>query len=275
MIKSLTIKAVILLALCLQLVSADENEVVVGVVPQFDPRHIQKVWQPILDELEARTGRKYVLSGSRSIPHFERRFKRGDYDLVYLNPYHQVIANKAQGYEPIIKDSQKKLYGILAVSKDKNIKSLADLEGEVVAFPAPNALGASLLMRTNLIYKFNINFEPKYVKNHTSVYLNTVLGLTAAGGGVMRTLNGQSNDIKSKLRIIYETERVEPHPLSVHPRLGADLKSKIQTALLAMGKSPEGRSLLAGIPMLEAGIAVQKDYEPLESMGLERVYVEE
>lgn len=271
----MTIKAVILLALCLQLVSADENEVVVGVVPQFDPRHIQKVWQPILDELEARTGRKYVLSGSRSIPHFERRFKRGDYDLVYLNPYHQVIANKAQGYEPIIKDSQKKLYGILAVSKDKNIKSLADLEGEVVAFPAPNALGASLLMRTNLIYKFNINFEPKYVKNHTSVYLNTVLGLTAAGGGVMRTLNGQSNDIKSKLRIIYETERVEPHPLSVHPRLGADLKSKIQTALLAMGKSPEGRSLLAGIPMLEAGIAVQKDYEPLESMGLERVYVEE
>ena len=72
----------------------------VGVVPQFDVRKIRKIWQPILNELQAETGYQFVLNGSPTIPKFEKEFNQGQFDFAYMNPYHMLIANKSQGYIP-------------------------------------------------------------------------------------------------------------------------------------------------------------------------------
>ena len=71
-----------------------------GVVPQFDSRHIHSIWQPILEEIQQLTGLKFYLSGSSSIPEFEKEFAKGTFDFVYMNPYHILMANKKQGYLP-------------------------------------------------------------------------------------------------------------------------------------------------------------------------------
>lgn len=246
----------------------------VGVVPQFNARRIHNNWQPILNQLTLSTGIKLQLSGSPSIPEFEKRMQRGEFDLVYLNPYHQVIANRMQGYTPILKDINKKLFGILVVPKESSIQSVEELNGKVIAFPAPNALGASLMMRADLLNKFHLDITPRYVKTHTSVYLNTALGQTSAGGGVMRTFNEQPPSVRDQLRILYETTRVAPHPISIHPRVPAAIAAKLKNALLAMGDTEKGRRLLAGIPIHQIGPASQADYLPLARMGLEAVYEE-
>jgi len=44
-------------------------------------------------------------------------------------------------------------------------------------------------------------------------------------------------------------------------------------ALLKLGKTAEGRRLLAKIPMKKIGHAEYSDYLPLTKMGLERFYV--
>lgn len=246
----------------------------VGVVPQFNARRIHGNWQPILDQLTLSTGIKLQLSGSPSIPDFEKRMQRGEFDLVYLNPYHQVIANRTQGYTPILKDVSKQLFGILVVPKEGPIQRVEELNGKVIAFPAPNALGASLMMRADLLNKFHLDITPRYVKTHTSVYLNTALGQTSAGGGVMRTFNEQPPEVRDQLRILYETARVAPHPISVHPRVPTEIAAKLKDALLAMGDTEDGRELLAGIPIHRIGLASQADYQPLAKMGLEAVYEE-
>jgi len=251
---------------------AGNTSLVVGVVPQFDAREIQASWQPILDELTKRTGIHLTLSGSPSIPNFETRFQEGEFDLVFLNPYHQIVANRKQGYLPIVKDCSEMLYGILVVPKDSPITQVEQLDGKTIAFPAPNALGAALMMRADLINKFHISFTPLYVKTHPSVYLNTLLGKTSAGGGIARTLSEQPPEITDKLRVLYETERASPHPISVHPRVPKQAALKLQQALLAMGENPAGKKLLAGIPIKEICSAIESDYEPLAHMGLEKVY---
>lgn len=247
----------------------------IGIVPQFESSRIRKIWKPIIKELEQGTGLKFKLSGSPTIPAFEKEFLAGHFDFAYMNPFHLLIANESQGYVPLVRDVGKKLYGILAVRKDSDIQSIQDLEGKTVAFPSPNALGASLQMRAEIHDKFNVNIDPKYVKTHDSVYLNVILRQTSAGGGVQKTLNRQKDKIQQILKIIHTTTPVAPHPLAAHPRVGEMVYQKVQQALLAIAESNNGKKLLSAVPVKQLGLATMDDYQPLENMNLKRFYVEQ
>ncbi len=171
-----------------------EQVFTVGVVPQFEARKLHSAWRPILDQLEARTGYHFKLQGSQNIPDFELEFMQGKFDFAYMNPYHLVIANQKAGYIPLVRDIGRELFGVLVVAKNSGIKDPASLNGKTVAFPAPNALGASLQMRQELQDSFGVTVKPKYVKTHDSVYLNVLLGEAAAGGGVQKTLLAQKQE---------------------------------------------------------------------------------
>lgn len=244
----------------------------VGVVPQFTSARIEKTWQPLLAEVSRRTGIALELSPSPSIPDFEQRFERGEFDLVYLNPYHQVMAYQAQAYRPILRDVRRQLFGILVVRKDSPITRVEELAGADIAFPAPNALGASLMIRAALRNTYKLEFTPHYVKTHTSVYLNVLLGEAAAGGGIMGTFREQKPEVRDGLRILYETEKVPPHPISIHPRVPKRIAERLTQALLDIGQSAQAADLLGDIPIGTLGPATQAEYEPLTRMGLESLY---
>ena len=247
--------------------STTECHLKVGVVPQFEQRRLFSTWDPILTKLGEKTDCKYELVGSKSIAEFEEKFLAGEYDVAYMNPYHSVMAHKAQGYLPIARSGEKKLKGILVVREDSPIKDIKELDGKEIAFPSPNALGASLLMRAELATKHGLNIKPKYVKTHSSVYLHVVKKLTEAGGGVGRTLKEQKDAIKGKIRILYETAKVNAHPLVVHPRVDETMQSKIQSAFLEVGgQHPEMVEL---IPMKTPIATGLEDYADLKAMGLE------
>lgn len=244
----------------------------VGVVPQFEVQKIMAVWQPILEEVKALSGVKLNLSLSTNIPEFEQSFKQGEFDFAYMNPYHMLVANETQSYTPILRDVGRQLYGIIVVKKNSPIERVDQLDGKKLVFPAPNALGASLIPRSELSTKYRIDIEPKYVKSHSSVYLNVVLGQAVAGGGVQKTLMQQPEPIRNNLRVIYETEKVAPHPIAVHSRVPQKIREKVYRAFYAMAATEKGQRLLAAIPINQLGDASLNDYEPLKKMGLEIFY---
>ncbi len=253
-------------------VKPEQRTYTVGVVPQFDSTQISKIWTPILKELGRRAGCRFQLQGSPTIPDFEKEFIAGKFDFAYMNPYHVLIAHDREGYIPLIRDLDTLLYGIVVVRKDSAVKSMADLEGEVVVFPAPNALGASLMTRAAFNDVFHIQITPKYVQTHTSVYLNVVLDEAMAGGGVQKTLEKQPLEIRNKLRVIYKTATVAPHPFVSHPRVPDETRKKVLISFLALGKSDEGKELLKKAPINKVGSAFIEDYEPLKLMKLDRFY---
>jgi phosphonate transport system substrate-binding protein len=254
--------------------SAAEQTLKFGVVPQFDARRIQSIWQPVLDALEKQSGHHFELIGSPSIPEFEKQFLAGDFDFAYMNPYHLIKAHKSQGYMPLVRDVGRTMFGIVVVRKDSPIQEVKELDGKSVAFPAPNALGAALIPRTEFGETYKINIQPEYVRSHSSVYLNVVTGQTVAGGGVQKTLQKQPANIRDALKIIYETPQVAPHPIAVHPRVDKATRDKVRQAFLQLGNTPEGRELLAKIPMKQVGQATLEDYAPLKQMGLDKYYVQ-
>lgn len=245
-----------------------------GVVPQFDHRQLFAIWNPILDELGKRTGLSFKVVLAPDIPSFEKEFLKGAYDFVYLNPYHLLKANQAVGYQPIIHD-RSDLLGILVVRRDSPVDSPAELNGKTVAFPSPNALGASLLMRADLSLFFHVRITPLYVKSHDSVYLHVVKGLADAGGGVMKTLAEQEDPIRESLKIIYVTRPMPSHPVARHPRVPEEDAEKVRRAFMEMAKMPKGLVLLSKIPMSLPVPASLSEYSPMMDWGLEDFWVKE
>lgn len=241
-----------------------------GVVPQFDARRIYSIWRPILDELQLLTGLHFVLRGSANIPDFKDEFMGGEFDFAYMNPYQVVLASQSQNYEPVVRDIGRKLHGIVVVQKDSDIQTLDKLDGETMAFPAPGALGATLLVRSEFQDKYGINVKPRFVQTHSSVYLNVAIGEMVAGGGVQKTLAQQPAEVRNALRVLYRTQEVAPHPVVSHPRVSPTVREKVQAAFLKMGENERTRQMLSKIPIKHVGAASMVDYEPLVNMNLDR-----
>lgn len=244
-----------------------------AVVPQFPPEQIYRTWKPVLDEIATLSGQPLELKTYPSIPDFEAAFIKGEPDIAFMNPYHMIMANKAAGYLPIIRDDAQRLTGILVVRKDSPVTSLKQLDGASLAFPAPNAFGASLYMRALLTEEARINFTPLYVKTHSNVFRHVLAGRALAGGAIQKTLDQETPEVQAQLRVLYVTPPVFPHPIATHPRLPAKVRDAIQKAFLALAARKEFEATLADIQLPKPVKADYGEYATLEKLGLQRYVV--
>lgn len=252
-------------------VYADQKTYTIGVVPQFEQRKLYAIWKPIIEDLEKRTGITFNLNSTLTIEKFEKAIERGEFDFLYLNPYHLVQIHDSQGYIPLVADKAP-LRGILVVRSDSTIQTPADLNGKTVAFPSPNAIGATLLPKSDLGQLFHATVTPLYVKTHSSVYLHVVKELAAAGGGVEKTLHEQSEAIRSALRIIYTTRSFPSHPVAAHPRVPKDIQDKVRRAFLDMNNALESRAMIKKIPVEQFVPVTYNDYAVMSSWGIEKYW---
>ncbi|MCB1924916.1 MAG: phosphate/phosphite/phosphonate ABC transporter substrate-binding protein [Gammaproteobacteria bacterium] len=255
--------------------AAEPRSFTVGVVPQFEVNTLHAVWRPILDLVEQQTGYKFRLRGATTIPAFERELRKGAFDFAYMNPYDLVMTQQSAAYVPMVRDQEQPLAGVLVVRKDSAITRPEELDGREIAFPAPNALGASMQMRQELTDDFRVTVKPRYVQTHDSVYLNVLLGESDAGGGVRKTLDQQPPQYRESLRVIHTTRPVAPHPFCALPAISTEVREAVAGALLRIAETDEGKQLLARVPINRIGRATLDDYRPLLDMGLDRFFVEQ
>jgi phosphonate transport system substrate-binding protein len=263
--------ALLLLApVCLAGGSRAEEPYSFAVVPQFEPRKLFSIWRPIVDELERRTGLALRLEATLGVPEFEIAFAAGRFDFVYTNPYQVFLDRRRQGYLPLVRDDLP-LHGIVVVAKDSPIRALQDLAGKTLAVPSPNAIGASLLVRSELLRR-GIPVQLVDAKTHSSAYLHVATGLTEAGGGIDKTLGEQPAEVREALRVLYRTRDIASHPVAAHPRVPPEIRRRVQRALLAMAATPEGAALLARVPMTRPVEARAADYDAFAALRLEELW---
>lgn len=240
------------------------------IVPQFTNSEIQRDWGPIVDEIIKSSGVKLKLKFYPSIPDFEQGFLKGELDFAYMNPYHVVMANTAQKYQPFIRD-KKSLVGILVVSKDSKISSVKDLNNKEICFPSPNAFAASLWIRALLTEEETISFSPKYVKTHSNVFRDVVLGRSVAGGAVNKTLKQEPANIQESIKILYQTKPVPSHPFVAHPRVPQNVVQKIQTAFLTIKN--RNQQLLSNVEFGDPIVTKYDEYKFLKKLNIEKYVV--
>jgi phosphonate transport system substrate-binding protein len=245
----------------------------VGIVPQLPPREIVSTWTPVLKEVGHRAGQCLVLVIAPSIPAFEQQLRAGTVDFAFLNPYHQLMAQRWRGFVPLVRDGQAPLEGILVVRRDSPVRRVSDLDGATVSFPAPNAFAASLLPRA-LLARDGIRITPSYVRTHSNVYRAVILGSSKAGGGVNNTLQRERPEVRQQLRVLWRTPPFPAHPFSAAASVPAAVRQSVQAGFLELGRTPHGRQLLAKVQLPKVVKADHgRDYAPLAALGLERFVV--
>ncbi|MDD5176184.1 MAG: phosphate/phosphite/phosphonate ABC transporter substrate-binding protein [Sterolibacterium sp.] len=246
-----------------------------AVVPQYGPAQLHREWLPLIQRISRESGINLELRIAASIPKFEAEFTKGKHDFAYMNPYHAIMAKHAQGYLPLLRDSQQ-LTGILLVRRDSPYHSVRDLNGETIGFPAPNAFGASLYMRALLTERFKINFDSRYLNTHANVYRHVAQGNVAAGGGVNLTFNDESSEVRGQLRVLYQTPGVAAHPVVVHPRVPQRVREAVTAAFLSLQHDAAGRQMLKEIRTPQPVKAnYEQDFYALERLGIQKYVVPE
>jgi phosphonate transport system substrate-binding protein len=254
-------------------VQAAEQSYTFAVTPQFEQRKLIAIWSPIVAEVEKRSGLSLKLTSMMSVPDFEKELAKASFDFVYCNPYNIIKSKPDPGYIPLVRD-RSLMHGLVLVRKDSPLSKIADLEGKTVAFPSPNALGASLLVRADLARLHHVNINPLYVKTHSSVYLHVVNGLADAGGGVETTLQEQDAAVRDAMRVLYTTREFPSLPVAANPRVPKADREKVRKALLELSATPEGREMFGRVPMQEPVATSLEDYAPMRSWGLESFWID-
>lgn len=261
------------IGLCAPAGALEKPEYSLTVVPQLPALTTHKAWAPFVERLEKETGLRIKLKVYKSFSDFEGEILAGKPDFAFMNPYHQVMAKKAQGYVPLVRNAEF-LIGIVVVARNGPIKKLEDLNGKEIVFPTPNAYAGSLYIRALLSEQIGFKYKPYYIETHSDVYRHVILGKAVAGGAVNSTFNRESADIQAQLRILYQTPPSVPHPLSAHPRVPAQDRQAMVAAILRLGADPEDQKLLQAVQLTQPVVAdYTKDYQPLEKLGLEKYVV--
>jgi phosphonate transport system substrate-binding protein len=253
---------------------ANARDYSLAVVPQMLPAVVYRDWTPFANRLGRDTASTFQIRVYRTFEEFETDLVNGLPDFVYLNPYHALMAYRAQGYLPLVRDGSRLLSGALVVQRDSPAQTVKDLDGQRIAFPDPNAFAASLYMRALLHERERVRFSPQFYTTHGNVYRHVILGDVAAGVGVNTTLARERPETRRELRVLYETPGTAPHPLCVHPRVPAPLRAAVTAAILRMAKDEAGLRLLTNVEMPQPVRAdYARDYAPLEKLGLQRYTV--
>jgi phosphonate transport system substrate-binding protein len=248
--------------------AVDQVHLSFGVVPQQSASKLALSWGPLLAWIENETGISLRFKTAPNIPTFEKRLARGEYDFSYMNPYHYTVFSQKPGYRALAHARDKRINGIIVTRKDAPFQSLDELSGSVVAFPSPAAFAASILTRSEFTNR-NIEITPAYVSSHDSVYRSIAKGLYPAGGGVLRTLDALAPEVREQLRILWITPGYTPHAVSAHPRVPVDTITRIQSALVKLDQTQEGRALLDNLKIKGWQRATDHDWDDVRALNID------
>ncbi len=238
-----------------------------GIAPQQSASELAKRWAPILRHLSAKAGVTLQFTTSKDISSFQDQMRGGAYDFAFMNPHHYTEFRKTAGYTAFAHEEDNPLRGVIVVKNNGPITHPVQLQGLTVALPSPTAMAATWLTLRHLEEQ-GIKTKPQYVKSMDSIYLAVSRGLFPAGGGEMRTLGAQDAALRSQLRVLWASDPLPPHPFSAHPRVPSEVVAKVQKAMVEMGRTPEGRTLLQAINFKGIQTATDRDYDVVRRMKL-------
>jgi phosphonate transport system substrate-binding protein len=179
------------------------------------------------------------------------------------------VFSKAPGYKAFAKEKDRRLVGIIVISKDSPITDIRQLSGQIVAFPAPGAFAASILPRAEFS-RLNIPIESRYVSSHDSVYRGVAQGLFAAGGGIKRTLEAIDPGVSSHLRVLTTTPGYVPHAFAAHPRVDVATLQKLFAAMAALANDETGRKLLEPLSVKGIDAAADREWDEIRRLKIDQ-----
>ena len=240
-----------------------------GVHPLHNPDRLFQVYGPLVDLLNTRIPEAhFTLEASRNYDEYEKKLYNRHFDLALPNPF-QTLNSLKHGYRVFGKMGDDDMFrGIFIVRRDSGIKTVADLKGKAVSFPAKSALAATMMPQYYL-YRNGLppdTYDTHYVGSQESSIMNVYLGNTVAGATwppPWISFAKEHGEIAKQLKIQWTTEPLVNNSLVARDDFPPDLLNKVATVLFSLHDNPEGQAMLARIPLSRFEAANDATYGPV------------
>jgi phosphonate transport system substrate-binding protein len=254
-------------------VYAAEPPLILGVFPRNKAAETTTMYTPLAAYLSERLGRAVILETSKDFDSFWKGVTERRYDIVHYNQYHYI--NSSKSYRVIAHNREfgkDAVAGALYVRKDSGITKVSQLRGRTVIFGGGKDAMLSYIAPRFLLMQAGLkelDFRSQFAVNPP----NTLLALynrqadAAGGGDILIDLPAVKNAIDTnELTVLAVTEPLLFLPWAVKRTMPAKLGESIQSLLVDLGRSDEGRKVLKASQTTGFGKAADRDYDPHRRM---------
>lgn len=246
------------------------KEYVVGIHPLHNPQRLMELYGPIINYINNNIPEAdFRLEASRNYDEFDKKLDSGYFDFAMPNPY-QTVRSLKHGYRIFAKmGNDEDFRGIILVRKDSKIHEVSDLKGEVVSYPAPTALAATMMPQYYLhTHGINVNadIENRYVGSQESSILSVLRGHVAAGATwpiPWKAFSAEHPEQASQLEVKWQTEPLQNNGWVVRNDVSAPIANKFQALLLDLNKSEDGQRMLQRLAITSFEPATDETYQPV------------
>lgn len=270
---AITLSCALAIAAATTAVRAAEDPLVLGIFPRYKATETTTKFAPLANYLSDKLGRKVVLVTSKDFDSFWDGVTNRRYDIVHYNQYQFI--RSAQNYQ-VIAHSQEfgkdAVAGALYVRKDSGITDVSELRGRTIIFGGGKDAMLSYVAPRYLLMQAGLregDFKTELAVNPP----NALIALfhkqadAAGGGDILVDLPVVSKAIDAKqIKILAMTEPLLFLPWAVKRSMPAKLRQSIQTILVGLSDSAEGREILSAAGTTKLGKAGDRDYEPHRRM---------
>ena len=225
-------------------------------VNQYNLQVSAGFWNPIIRYVSQKSGVRLNLKLGRTSADTTSYVLTREVDFAFTN--HLFSPDRARmGWTVFGRRDAPPVRAQIVVPADSNVMTLAQLAGESVAFPGPEAMIAYKVAYAQL-QRRNIPVDVVFAGNMDAAFAQMFAGKAmAAGANSQLVRNYQGREHKS-FRVLWSSEPFIDLALMASPRVPADQVRAVAQAFIGMDKDPEGRRILAAATELvhaEAPIA--------------------
>jgi len=231
-----------------------EEALTLGLFPRRNAKVTIRMFKPLAEYLSVKTGRKINITTAKNFPTFWKNVMQSKYDIVHYNQMHYIESNAKLGYQVIVQNEEfgaKEIRGALVVRKDSGIYSVEDLKGKTILFGGGQKAFVAYVVNAVLLHRAGLSrsdYITKFAKNPPNATIATYLKQADAGGigdiGMEVPFLKQKGVDISELKIIGLSEPFPQLPWAVNKSMNESLKLLIQTVMLSLNGTAEGKSIL-------------------------------
>lgn len=212
-------------------------------VNQYNLQVSASFWNPIIRYVSQKSGVRLNLKLGRTSADTTSYVLTREVDFAFTN--HLFSPGRARmGWTVFGRRDAPPVRAQIVVSADSNVMTLAQLAGESVVFPGPEAMIAYKVAYAQL-QRRNIPVDVVFAGNMDAAFAQMFAGkAVAAGANSQLVQNYQGREHKS-FRVLWSSEPFNDLALMASPRVPADQVRAVAQAFIGMDKDPEGRRILA------------------------------
>ena len=199
-------------------------------------------WNPIIAYVSEKSAVNLSLKIGRTSADTTSFVLANEVEFVFSN--HLFSPQREQlGWKVFGRRDTPALQGQIVVPSDSPVTSLAQLNGQEVAFAGPEAI---IIYKVPYAYLMSqdITVRPVFAGNQDAAFAQLFSGKVAAAGGNSQLVDTYSRREGKKFRVLWSSEPFQELALMVSDKVPEKDARAVASAFIGMAKDPRGREIL-------------------------------